>query len=690
MKKRILRILSSLIVVVMIVGSAPLSGFVGLNLPNWADLFTLKADAATESGTCGDNLTWSLDTDTGVLEISGTGNMYNWTDSSHAPWYSNRSIIKTVLIGNSVTSIGFCAFYKCISLTSVTIGNSVISIGNSAFEDCTRLKSIEIPDSVTSIGDWAFSDCTSLTSVTIPNSVTSIGDVAFSGCTSLTSVYITDIATWCGISFKNYSSNPLYYAKNLYLNNKLVADLVIPNSVTSIRDGAFSGCTSLTSVTIPDSVTSIGDRVFSGCTSLTSVTIPDSVTSIGSSAFYECTSLASITIPDSVTSIDWYAFEGCISLTSITIPNSVTSICFCAFSGCISLTSVTIPDSVTSIGDYAFSDCTDLTSVTIPDSVTSIGDGAFSCCYSLKDVYYTGTEDEWNRISIGTDNEYLTNATIHYSYCLHTSYSDHIIPATCGDDGKIYKLCNDCGERFDVTTIPATGNHTVVIVEAVTPTCTETGLTAGAKCSVCGEIYIEQTVVDALGHTEEIIPGKAQTETENGLTDGIKCSVCGVVLKEQEVIPAGTSILSGIIETFDDGVDNDDTTTIELFAKDTGARAYTITVEGTGKIEYSVNSVALGTYTVKVSKQNHATREYTIEIGKEDVTLDMKLHLLGDIDGDGKVKMSDLSRINAHIKETKTLDGYAVACADVYGDGDIRMNDLSRVNAHIKETKPLW
>ena len=159
--------------------------------------------------------------------------------------------------------------------------------------------------------------------------------------------------------------------------------MTIPDSVTNIGEGAFSGCSGLTSVTIPDSVTSIGYMAFSGCSGLTSVTIPDSVTNIGSYAFYGCSGLTSVTIPDSVTSIGDSAFDGCSGLTSVTIPDSVTSIGSSAFYGCSGLTSVTIPDSVTSIGDSAFYGCSGLTSVTIPASVTSISGSAFYGCDGL-------------------------------------------------------------------------------------------------------------------------------------------------------------------------------------------------------------------------------------------------------------------------------------------------------------------
>ena len=296
---------------------------------------------------------------------------------------------------------------------------NVTGIGTCAFNQCTGLTSVTIPSSVTYIGGNAFSGCSGLTSVTIPSSVTSISISAFYGCSGLTKVNITDLEKWCRISFSSIDSNPLYYAHNLYLNNVKVTDLVIPSSITAIKDYAFSGCSGMTgALTIPNSVTSIGNNAFRGCSGLTgTLTIPNSVRTIGNIAFSGCNGLTgALSIPNSVTTIGGSAFSSCHGLASISVGNSVTSIGSLAFFNCSGLTSMTvssgntvydsregcnaiietasnkllfgcmntlIPNTVTTLGARSFYGCTGLTSITIPENVTTVSDSVFWGCTGL-------------------------------------------------------------------------------------------------------------------------------------------------------------------------------------------------------------------------------------------------------------------------------------------------------------------
>ncbi len=298
----------------------------------------------------------------------------------------------------SNTIISYLGKAECVVFPA-----SVTSVGNSAFEGCESLQSLTLPDSLTSIGNSVFEGCSSLQSLTLPASLASIGDRAFWGCSSLQSLTLPDSLTSIG-------SNPFILCSNLKLQSKssrfVVAEdllidrvsntiisylgkaecVVLPASVTSIGDFAFSDCSSLHSLTLLDSVTSIGDCAFSDCESLQSLTLPASLTSIGDSAFGGCSSLHSLTLPDSLTSIGDFAFSDCSSLHSLTLPASLTSIGDCAFSCCKSLQSLTLPASLTSIGDDAFYRCESLQSLTLPDSLASIGDRSFWGCKSLQSL----------------------------------------------------------------------------------------------------------------------------------------------------------------------------------------------------------------------------------------------------------------------------------------------------------------
>ena len=395
--------------------------------------------------------------------------------------------LKSVTIPEGVTSINRGAFFRCYALTNVTIPSSVTNIGRTPFWYCTGITSITVAagnpvyhsagnclietasktliagcnssviptdGSVTSIDYGAFDGYSKLTNITIPAEVTVIGG-AFSGCSGLESITVEKgnkyyhsagnclietasktLIAGCNSSVIPTDGSITSIGNGAFDGCSGLTSITIPSSVTSIGRSAFYECSSLTSVTIPSSVTSIGDYAFRECSSLTSITIPSSVTSIGEDAFHECGGLKSITVEKgnkyyhsagnclietasktliagsnnsiiptdgSVTSIGSWAFYGCSSLTSVTIPNSVTSIGEGAFENCTSLISITIPDSVTSIGDFAFWGCRSLTSITIPNGVTSIGDYAFRYCYNLKTITFKCTEAQWNAITKGTD-----------------------------------------------------------------------------------------------------------------------------------------------------------------------------------------------------------------------------------------------------------------------------------------------
>lgn len=278
---------------------------------------------------------------------------------------------------------------------------AVKGIEDNAFMNCSGLTSVVIGNSVTSIGSSAFSSCSSLKSVTIGKSVTFSGNFAFSGCNAITDLIWN--ARNCYNFIDTYNIERLTIGSevavlpNYFMSHSKITSLTIPNSVTSIGLYAFEGCTGLTSVTIGNSVTSVDFSAFQGCTGLTNISVASGNTTYDSrnscNAIIETASntlifgCMSTTIPNSVTSIGNCAFGECTALTSIVIPNSVTALGRCAFMSCTGLVSVTIPNSVTSIDDSAFQNCTGLTSIDIPNSVVSIGRGVFSYCNALNDVY---------------------------------------------------------------------------------------------------------------------------------------------------------------------------------------------------------------------------------------------------------------------------------------------------------------
>ena len=511
--------------------------------------------ASVISGSCGENLTWTLTPD-GVLTISGTGAMDGYrvsylsdgvVYSTGTPWEAYRSSIKSIIIKSGVTSIGMGVFAGCSNLTSVAIPSSVTSIGSFSFYYSMGLASVTIPSGVTSIGNSAFAYCSGLTNVTIPDSVTSIGNSAFAYCSGLTNV-------------------------------------TIPDSVTSIGNSSFAYCIGLTSVSIPASVTSIGNEAFSGCTSLTSVSIPASVTSIGNEAFSDCSSLTDVYYGGSM--MDWVAADGnisgivsanttihfrddlydkgncgenvewaltldgtltisgtgamtdyynsgatpwhsvCSQIKSVIIEDGVTRIGNYAFSYCDALAGVTIPDSVTTIGEQVFKDCKALTSMTIPGSVTMIGDWAFDGCDALTDIYYGGYGIDWLSAS-GNYSGIPSGTTVHFK----SGYGK----GSCGDnvswvlplDGTLNISGTGAMEDYDIDNAPWYSFRSQVKSVVIEDGVTRIGISAFKNC-------------DAL--TDVTIPGSVTSINDSAFS---KCSSLTSVTIPNSVTSIGSSAFDG-------------------------------------------------------------------------------------------------------------------------------------------------
>lgn len=404
------------------------------------------------SGTCGDNLTWSLDTQTGLLEISGTGAMYDYDSFWNlSPWCEYISDIKSVIIGEGVTTIGVGAFIECWNLTNISIANTVTSIGVSAFENCQNLIEINIPTNLKSIGSEAFNWCRSIEAITIPKSVTNIGEFAFSGCSSLTSITVDEensiySSDSFGVLFDKNKTKLIQYPAG---SNMI--SYTVPDSVTEIQDYAFANNSNLKELMISDRVTIIGEGVFEYCTGLTNVVLPDSLTSIGD----------------------------------------------CAFRGCFALADIIIPDAVTSIGNGAFYDCYSIEYLHIPSAATTIADNIL---YNTTAYICSSTEDCYAKT-------YAKENNIEFRVCSGHEESEHehtpktvTVPASCTVNGMKYTVCAECGEPIgDVTVIPA--GHTPGEWETVLEPTVDTNGKRVKKCTVCGEILEEEAIAKLKGST---------------------------------------------------------------------------------------------------------------------------------------------------------------------------------------------
>ena len=485
--------------------------------------------------------------------------------------FAGCSSLAAVSIPDGMKSIPYGSFSGCSSLTSVIIPENVEIVDDYAFRNCESLTEMRLPENVTKIGESAFSGCSSLISLTIPKNVTSIGNNAFSGCGTLKTVDIPDGVT--SIQFSTFSGcesltsvtipdGIIGIGNSAFYGCSSLASVTIPEGVISIGQSAFSGCSSLISIIIPDSVAKLESGTFRDCSSLTGVSIPENVTSIGESAFYGCSSLKNFDIPDGITSIEANTFYNCSGLENIVVPDSVKSLGDYAFYGCNGLTSFHIPTGVTSVGRQSFDRCTALASIGVPASVTSVGYGAFEGCSNLKDVYYGGDEVAWKQIEIGSWNEPLTSAYLHYG--LTHICTTHLVPAvtpTCTTAGNnAYYLCDACGRVYkdeqnrEQTTVenenlPALG-HAMTLTEAKAATCTEDGNNAYYTCGNCRKVFLDDQgekettaqaeILPALGHSISIVNTVAPTCTEKGNRLYYTCATCGKAFKDKGGLEATT------------------------------------------------------------------------------------------------------------------------------------------------------
>jgi len=502
-----------------------------------ASTLPFAASALEPSGSCGENVTYSFNTETGELTICGSGEMYDYEWSS-SPFQNNSNII------------------------SVTVNSGVTDVSNYAFYNCTGLTSIKLPESVKAIGKGAFYNCTSLSNLSLPNGIVSIGVSAFSN-----TAYYNNEDNWEKYTNDDYEDQEVLYidnylirtkssflgsyeikagtriiANSAFSGSKYLTELDIPNSVVIIGDDAFSQCEGLSDISIPNSVISIGKEAFYGCNTFKNVTVPGSVKSIGRAAFINCLGLESVVVSEGVESIGDSAFRHNNLLTNISLPSSLKSIGADAFdntgyyndennwyNGALYLDnyllnaqkctaeSYTVNDNTQVIAGDAFYGCKSLTSITIPNSVTSIGKSAFDYCSSLTDVYYDGTKEQWSTIKIGDGNSYyLTKSTIH---CTdgdiepHThSYASTVTAPTCTEQGYTTHTC-ECGDSYVDTYVDALGHKSDKGTVTKKATYTATGVKT-YKCTVCGEVIKTETIAK--------LPKKANTLVAKGKTATVK------------------------------------------------------------------------------------------------------------------------------------------------------------------------
>lgn len=614
-----------------------------------------------------------------------------------------KTNIKSCLIHEDTRFIGPSAFDGCYQLGDVFIPYQVETICDDAFDGCFALKNLVIPMNVKTIGDGAFYSCWNITSVDLGSGLVSIGSKAFYDADKLTHITIPDSVRYIG--------------EEAFGSCYALTSYTLGSGISQIPDGMFHN-TALTEVHFPNWITGIGERAFSGCDALVSVTIPDHITQLGDSAFYDCN-----------------------GLTQVTIGNGITSIGASAFNSCNALTEVTIGSSVTSIGSRAFYQCENLTTVHLGIGIKKINDLAFKFCSSLTDVYYAGTEADWDQIEF--IDQYLQTAdSIHFSGAasrsggtlsgaeMHNSIAyNSVFGGEYGSetvDSVTFKTANFKnlvpGEEYVLLNVLSMDTEDLTAADNLLfighGTADENGTLSfryiqrvNSKISyvmVCGasnkNLEDAQITFPEMQATEAIqVPKPQVVYGGTVLTEGADyvlvgdvdftdagvytCyvrgihSYTGLVECTYTVKGAGVTLCGGV------ATDASGDTTITLLMD--GAEVASAAVSGkTGA--YTLTDIAAGSYTLRVSKLNHASRDYPVTVEAEDVTLDVTLHLMGDVDGSGRVNIGDVAKLNAHVRAvTLITDEYQLLCANVNG-GKLNIGDVAALYSHVQGATMLY
>lgn len=319
-------------------------------------------EGETISAACGENVQYTYSPQNGLLEISGYGALWDFTDNN-LPWLLYRWEIRTVHISGNISYIGANAFADCTALTSVTLPTDVTAIGPFAFRGCRQLRMLTLPQSLQYIGDEAFAECSSLADISVHGALQSMGVCAFRDCAALQNL--------------NIAGEGLRVADYACCGCTALTSLTLSGNDIAIGANAFDGCAALRDVTLPTRMTEIGAYAFRDCAALERIHVPLGLSVLSAGVFQNCTALSEVTLPDGLVTVEQSAFEGCGSIGSLSLPETLKTVSARAFYGCRGLQNALVPNSVSRIDDYAFAGCTGITTFDLNDTVRTLGSHVF-------------------------------------------------------------------------------------------------------------------------------------------------------------------------------------------------------------------------------------------------------------------------------------------------------------------------